>query len=444
MGEDNINSKIIFAALILFVLLGLTCVSAADSNHTDIADRENSLSTSEISDDLPNQANAESLENADLKADLANNIYVNGSKTDDGDGSVANPYNNLKSAFTNADDDYTINIAPGTYTGSNNVGLTIEKKLTLTCWTIGDVILDGENNSQIFTVKAADFYINGLTFINGNGYEGGAICFENNGTITNCNFANNTASSYGGAIYFNKNARIEGSNFSNNRGSYGGAVYTYGRYTTINNSKFDNNTATLYDGGAVQAQNVNLAILYNCTFTNNNATGNGGGAKIARGIVRKCEFINNTANGYGALNIYSTNGIVEDCTFTSNYCDSKGGALQADRSNITNCIFNNNAVEYSGGAIDGYGNNITNCSFNNNRALQYDGGAVCGGNRIINCTFTNNSAKNGGAIEFEQTSTVINCTFTNNHASDSGGAINFYIGGNVINCNFTGNSAPYG
>ena len=100
-----------------------------------------------------------------MLATSLNKIYVDGSALVDGDGSPNNPFNNLNSAISQVNENGTIYIAPGTYTGENNVGLLIPQSLNLVNWGDGDVIFDAENNGIIFISYTRYLNITGLTFI---------------------------------------------------------------------------------------------------------------------------------------------------------------------------------------------------------------------------------------------------------------------------------------
>ena len=106
---------------------------------------------------------------------------------------------------------------------------------------------------------------------------------------------------------------------------------------TVTNCTFKSNTASNGYGGAIYNDNVNDALnindsyinVTNSTFSNNNATKDGGAIKNAQGVlnVAKCNFNSNLADNGGAVNGYRGNTIISDCTFTSNKATSYGGAI---------------------------------------------------------------------------------------------------------------------
>jgi predicted outer membrane repeat protein len=109
--------------------------------------------------------------------------------------------------------------------------------------------------------------------------------------ITDCIFENNTSSANGGAILAGSTGTltVSGSLFNNNSGSRGGAiaVTTIGRQLVMSNCTFVNNIATGNDGGAIYLGGANAnSSMTNTTIFNNtvlNATLNqskGGGIRL--------------------------------------------------------------------------------------------------------------------------------------------------------------------
>ena len=208
----------------IFIVLGICmlflCISSVSANENN--DFNNSL----LSDDSINHINV-------MNNDYFNNWYVNGSKMEDGNGSIENPFNILKSSLINSNDGDTIYIVPGSYNGMENVNLTINKRLNLINFGNGDVIFDGDNKYQIFNITADSFNITGLTFARGNSdTDGGCIYFANGlkNSKIDANFIESHAVN-GGAIFFNGdviNNIFTGIFINNNVIGYGGAIYTSG------------------------------------------------------------------------------------------------------------------------------------------------------------------------------------------------------------------------
>ena len=224
------------------------------------------------------------------------------------------------------------------------------------------------------------------------------------------------------------------------------------------------------DGGAIYWGASN-GILRNCSFSFNSAHSTydidyDGGAvffksKFNNNYVENCVFSNNSAYSGGSISMWSSNSIISNCTFDSNYGleNERGGDpegagifLDADNTKILNCVFLNNvALEGFGAAIDIYANNpyIFNCSFKNNSAAF--GGAIRwlskGNGIILNCSFENNKATSdeytplGGAIyKNGDWCDIVNSTFKNNSAT-SGSAIYVENSATIDGCTFKENSA---
>jgi len=270
--------------------------------------------------------------------------------------------------------------------------------------------------------------------------EGRFFSFNNNGPIAVENFSfKNAYSTFGngGAILGQDNVTIEQCVFANNTASIGGAVSNVG---TITDSTFSNNSAG--SAGAVYV----AGNITNSTFTNNSAYvsgGKGGAVFLVAGNITNSTFTKNSAENGGAIYFSDYRGSimasVTNSTFTNNSASNIGGAIfhSYTPSSITNSTFTNNSAS-SAGAIffSSYFSYITNSTFTNNSAsgggvvsnISGDGGAVYAGNgfSITNSIFTNNSAsKNGGAINLgyrEEDSIIINSIFNKNSAS-IGGAI---------------------
>ena len=202
-------------------------------------------------------------------------IYVNSSVDSSGDGKTnETPFKTLKEALDVAEDYDTIMIAAGTYAGSNNVDLTIEKNnLIFNKYGDGDAIFDAQGDCRIWTVNTSSssvININGLTFKNGNaksGNYGGAIYFKNNVTDSNINaaFINNTAMN-GSAIYYADkvtDSTLSGTYINNKETS---VIYLEGESenSVIHDAVFINN----YNNNNIYVKSGTINVT-NCWFGNN-------------------------------------------------------------------------------------------------------------------------------------------------------------------------------
>lgn len=176
-------------------------------------------------------------------------------------------YPDLRTAVMNAEDGDTILVAAGTYTGTNNKNINIDKHLTIESEDGPfNTVIDMEGSGRAFLIAELNqtniVKIEGFTFVNGYadenidfGGNGGAIAsWQSQLTIWRCIFDRNEATYSGGALY------IEGGN---------------SELVQVNTSIFSNNLASV-GGGIYIRENVYPNII-NCTIVKNNATGSGSG-----------------------------------------------------------------------------------------------------------------------------------------------------------------------
>lgn len=286
----------------------------------------------------------------------ASDWYVDTNATGTGNGSETNPFNNLKTALNNAIDGDNIFIAPGIYSGVENVNLTIKKRVNIYANDF-NVIFDGEKQNKFFNIHASGTVIKGLTFKNGYSINGGAASLNNAFDISfiDCNFINNSAKISGGAVrmYLSTVSFVDCS-FLENSASEGGSVYLFYSIAKFINSSFINNTAV--NTSAAIFSSISMNSIDKCDFINNSVTGKSpfGGA-IAfyqyENNISNSRFINNSINGeygygssifnYGILNINNT--IISDNKHnTKNKIDDSIYTI-IGKVNLKNSIIENNS-----------------------------------------------------------------------------------------------------
>ena len=436
--------------MFLFTLLVISvgAVSAADNNTNLNNVSDSQYATSTVSNDT-------NLNLEDPQGNQSNVYYVGGNTTTDGDGSVDNPYNNLKQALDSSKNGDTIIINDGIFSGENNTNLVISKSLTFKAAEGATPIFNGQSKNRIFVIQSPNVTLDGLTFVNGNvpNY-GGALLIQNSNTnIRNCTFRNCYANA-GGAVFIYpsvSNTVFKDTCIERCQATYGGGVYLYD--SSVNNTVFDNTTfRNCYAGlaAAIYNKGSNTKII-NSTFNKSRATDGG-------------SIFNDKK---------SSNLLINGSSFNNNVADDQGGAIYAGgstnpitivNSNFTNNIAYDNSV-MGGGALllNGIGNKIINSTFSNNMAYE-KGGAILftrSNNSVINCTFDNNSAVRGGAIAYRayvdeaiENNTIIGSVFTNNgkdvinntnSSFTKGGAVYAFANNTqIINSSFDNNSAIMG
>ena len=239
---------------------------------------------------------------------------------------------------------------------------------------------------------------------------GGAIYVEDGGimTVVDCLFTNNTAGDEGGAIcssgdQYSMAVHVRDSQFYGGTAQRGGAMFVraWDNGTHIVSNCVFEGQAVTQQGGAVFMEEADVEI-YDCTFTNNQAIGNGGAVSLHVRSGMTATFVN--------------------CAFTTNLTSTAGGG----------------AAYVSGGTDATF--KYINCGFTNCISDTDDGGAIRFGNNasmgavlITNCSFVSCRAGDanddrGGAIYAEDgdVMTVVGCRFSGNDAGDEGGGICSY------------------
>jgi len=157
------------------------------------------------------------------------------------------------------------------------------------------------------------------------------------------------------------------------------------------------------------------AVVSNCLFVDNDATGedNGMGGAV---------YAINTGSSSEPLTFFT------NCKFLRNHCYGEGGAIKFTsdmNTEITGCEFIGNTCNYGGGAISFYGvldTKMIFCLFADNYTMYSNGGAIHTlgfSNSLIfeQCTMSGNSAVtgDGGAVNLVYAdATFVNCIIYDN------------------------------
>ena len=199
-----------------------------------------------------------------VSAASGDNIYVSGSSGNDSwDGLTPQTAKlSIKNATKTVNTGGTVHVFEGTYSGSNNSGITINHDMTVNGVGKDKTIINGLNSAQIFRVLS------------------GVTLNLKNLTITNA------------------------------KSSFGGGIINYGT-TNIDGCKFTNcytNYAYLGGGGAICNADGGILSVENSDFLYNNAVASsagGGGAILTNSTIalQNCNFIGNSAYSGGAIYI---------------------------------------------------------------------------------------------------------------------------------------------
>jgi hypothetical protein len=323
--------------------------------------------------------------------------------------------------------------------------LTLAQALNIDGPGAGKLTVSGGGVSRVFAISSgADVMLSGLTIADGSAAQGGGI--DNFGTlaIDQCALVSNTAS--GGS----------GDSTTPDAASGGGIANEVGASLGLRDSSIVGNVAAARPGddsfgGALL--NLGSAVVTDCTFTGNQATGGASSSFFDASSGGAIESF-----GLPPDQLYDSTLSISGSTFIANQAiaastgASEGGAIDLQfgvLATITNSSFTGNVVTGGspespfadgGAAINNEGCTLTlsTSTFNDNQAVGPTGVEGVGGavsldsaGTIVNiakCAFTNNLSQggtgqgsSGGAIEnYAGTVTVFDSTLTDNQAK--GGA----------------------
>lgn len=279
-----------------------------------------------------------------------------------GDGSFANPFQDIGDALAVSLTGDTVLVQDGTYTGAGNREMDFAGRDVLVKSANGaaSCVIDLQQLGHAFEFLSGETSgarLEGFTIRNGDstltgpiGGRGGAIIIQGAGpVIADCTFEDCRSPAGGGAIYAGGTGatRITGCTFTGNQAfaSRGGAISGSGQPRFIDHCRFENNAtvqvgSTVGDGGAVEVS----------AFS---------GRPIA---ISHCEFINNASSSRGGgLDFFSDSeplSIISECLFMGNTAANEGGAMvvvgsQTGLSGLT--IVDNSAVNAGGGIVIDFG-----------------------------------------------------------------------------------------
>ena len=368
--------KIMFMLVLAVFLLSITCVSASEIDDTLASEDTNTIGLSVDKDII--EDNLQTSEENDELALNDNDETLSAKNDTDVLSDNSGTYSGL-SAEIGSGRNIELQHDYYTYDTGNTISISV-----------ADSVIDGKgatidmtgSNIRAFYVNASGVTIKNLTIINAN-YEGdgGAIYFSGSatsGTVSNCNFINNTASQWGGAIRFSSTGAVTNCNFVDNKaaGDYssGGAVH-FSSIGNVSNCNFTNNTSS-GEGGAI---NMGSGTVTNCNFTNNTANRDGGAIRLSStGTVTNCNFTGNNATTGSAIYFYqayySNTLTVSDSTFLNNRANAGDLDVVKNDNNIT--------ITFTGQ------NNLLNAIYSNDAEVTFTNVTYWGANGIATVSAT--------------------------------------------------------
>ena len=207
----------------------------------------------------------------------ASTVYVNVTGGNDSNtGTIDNPYQTMAQGISSVDENGTVKLADGVYSGTGNTNITINKNMTIQGLSQNGTIINGTDTNWIFTITpGVNVTIQNLTFTNGIAYDGGAILNHGILSISDCTFTENTATHWGGAIYsdsFKNIMSLTDCTFTKNTALYGGGAIAYLSICNVTNCTFMYNSVIGGDswcGGAIGAYSLSNSTVTGCTFVGN-------------------------------------------------------------------------------------------------------------------------------------------------------------------------------
>ena len=260
--------KIMLILIMAIFLASIASVCAADANDTLVASKD----TNQMDLSSNNEITEDNLKTSEENTTLtqANDAESDSQILSEGEGTY---YDLIEEIGSGGDK----NLAKSyyRYTGGDTIEITTSGVINGN----GAVIDMAEStNMRAFTVFTYGVTIKNLTIKNANcDGDGGAVHFNDFGTVTNCNFVGNNATYNGGALYFTYGGTVKNCNFIDNKAtddfSFGGAA-CFNDFATVTNCNFTNNKA--YCGGAIYFSSSGTTYeVRNCNFTNNQASSAG-------------------------------------------------------------------------------------------------------------------------------------------------------------------------
>jgi hypothetical protein len=326
----------------------------------------------------------------------------------------------INGASSKANPGDTIYVATGTYTGTGNSVVLLDKDVTLSGgWDAsfttqsGSSTIDAEDARRGITVSGVvTAMIERFTVKNGSqhNYSVGGGIYNYNGTLTlnNCTVSGNTAWYDGGGI------------------DNGGTL-------TLNNSTVSGNLAYWYKGAGGGIRNRGTVILNNSTISSNTATEHGGGIyNLGTLTLNNTTVSGNTASHGNGGGLYNDGTLaLTDSTVSDNTAEGRGGGISngGDLTLIRSTIGGNStASAYGGGIANAFGGTLTvaESTISSNVAAT-DGGGIANdmhsASTLTNSSLSGNTSGSGGGISNGGRLTLKSSTISANKSEGFGGGI---------------------
>jgi hypothetical protein len=275
-------------------------------------------------------------------------------------------FNNIQAAINDANDNDTILVADGTYTGNGNRDIDFYGKAITVKSENGNetCIIDCQGTEDEFhrgfyfhSSEGNGSVISGLTITGGASDNGAGIYIQaSSPKIEYCNITENKVAvdtgSGGGLYAINSFAIISHCTVSGNSGSNeGGGIFTNNSSLTIIDSEIINNKA-INTGGGIYCSYGRPSIS-NCEIKGNITdlqVGGGFACWASNPLIKNCIIADNIAGNKsntgsgGGLSFLGSSVEINLCTIIGNTASNIGGGIHFNLVNATvnNCIIENN------------------------------------------------------------------------------------------------------
>ncbi len=358
------------------------------------------------------------------------------------DGSVQHPYDSIQEAIAAANSGDEIVVEPGLYSEAIDFlgkGIAVRSSAGPEVTTIDATGLE----APVVTFQSGEprgTALEGFTITGGSGQDlggvrvgGGVFISFSAPFVTHCVITGNSAEE-GGGLYGVGSALIEDCSFSGNTADRGGGVHSWLGAPQFADCSFTKNTAAL--GGGMYQRFGGQGTVRNCAFTENTSSEEGGGLWTESPLqVTDCTFTSNAAARGGGFFGASTNGsTLSFCSFSDNAAEMEGGGAWLGGlipQQLNECSFTANAATFGGGLYACSGDaEILFCSFQDNTGVfggglyLNDGDPFCGTLAPLSfgfSTMAGNTADLGGAMYVAGSLTGSSIIFSGNGALFGGG-----------------------
>lgn len=323
---------ILIMLLLLICISSLSTVSANEDNSTDLESVDDGIAIDNNDNDLVSEVQEDyvSDDGGEILPEV-HEYYVSPDGDDfTGNGTYESPFSSIGFAVNIADDNSRIIIKDGTYKGTSNTGVTINKNLIIEAESPGKVSINGENKYWFFKVNSgSSVVLNNLKFVNGrvDSYTQLAVIYNAGDLLVNNSSLNNMRTVMG--TFFNEGTLIlDNTNVTNSYSSNMAQILTNVENATVMNSKFTTTIAyspdidvTVYNYKNLNIQNSNIGFLQsNCIYDEYNYVQ--GSVLINNSVFSEieienttCNLFNSRVNGRGSFK--GSDAIVDNTKFIS-------------------------------------------------------------------------------------------------------------------------------